>query len=148
MTRRVTLVATLLLVAGCAETRTRPDPFGPPSTLDLAVEILAPDVGTSAVSGSTLQIVIHASEGGRRLVGAGFVARLFNEATLDSSVIRFSQRADTTLVFPFRLPGTLATNTQIDVFGIAFGTGGAALSSAGRSFIVIAGTSGAVAEPR
>jgi hypothetical protein len=141
---RLGIPVAIVLLIGCSETRSRPDPFGPPSNLDLDVEVLAPAVGTSAASGSTLQIVIQASESRRRLVGVGFVARLFSEATLDSSVIRFSERADTTHAFPLHLPGSLATNTQIDLFGLAFGPGGVAAASARRSVIVI-GTSGSAA---
>ena len=131
------LIVTLALFA-CGDVRARPDPFDPNAELDLGAEVLAPRSSDTARGGDSLRVRVHGFERGNRLTGVGFVARRLNGQKLDSVVVRFIARADSTHEFAFRLPPTLASNTQVDVVGIAFGPTPTVAVSAAQSIIVIA----------
>ena len=131
------LVATLALIA-CGEVRGRPDPFDPSGALDLGAEVITPRSSDTARGGDSLRIRVHGFERGRRLTGVGYVARRLNGQTLDSAAVHFGARADSTHQFAFRLPPTLASNTQVDVIGIAFGPSTNVAVSPAQSVIVIA----------
>ncbi|MGH7464506.1 MAG: hypothetical protein ACREK1_04965, partial [Longimicrobiales bacterium] len=74
-----------------------------------------------------------------QLEGVGFVARRVGAGgpPADSAAVRFPSRGDTTHVFTFRVPDSFPTNTQVDVYGIAYGPGGAARLSAPVHLVVV-----------
>jgi hypothetical protein len=74
---------------------------------------------------------------GRALTGVGFVARRFAPGfpALDSVAIVFTPRDDSTHVFTLHIPATLPTNTQIDVYGIAYGPNRQARLSTASSLV-------------
>lgn len=74
----------------------------------------------------------------RSLQGVGFLARRINPgvAMLDSAAIRFESTADSTHTFSFIVPASFATNSQIEVYGLAFGPSGQSQVSE-PSFLVV-----------
>ena len=125
---RVALVPVLLLFhAACFGDRDRPggvtDPDGVPA---LTARILAPRDGAVILADSTIPVVIAARDlRTLYLEGVGFVARrmTFGGGTVDSVAVRFAMRSDSTHEFSLVVPD-VPTNTQIDIYGIAYGTGG------------------------
>jgi hypothetical protein len=135
------LIVSLALIA-CGDVRARPEPFDPATEIDLEAEVLAPRSSDTVRGGDSLRVRVRGFERGNRLTGLGYVARRLNGQTLDSAAVHFSERADSTHQFAFRLPPTLASNTQVDVVGIAFGPSANVAVSAAQSVIVIACTPG------
>ena len=132
------LLSSLVVLCACTE-RARPDPVNPDSTIELSAVLLEPQTSATVVAGTTLDVRVRAAEPASRLSGIGFVARLFgnNGPPLDSVVVRFATVADTTHVFQLQLPADLATNTQVDISGLAFGPAQQTARSAVRSIVII-----------
>ena len=119
------ILATALGMAGCLADRSRPTPAEAEVDVRLSVQLLEPRSGMAVVSGDSVHVSVHARDlGGERLTGVGFIARRFTTglATLDSAAIHFSARDEASQVFSFAMPD-LPTNTQVDIYGIAFGEG-------------------------
>ncbi len=142
MRRSLLFLPGVLALTACGEVRARPDPLAPTDSLELSAEVVAPRTSETVRGGDSLRVRVWALERYRRLSGLGFVARRFNGTTLDSGAVYFSQRAEAIHEFAFRVPPSLASNTQIDVIGIAFGPSANAALSLTQSVIVIACTPG------
>jgi hypothetical protein len=134
-------VATLLVATACYADRTRPTPLEAEETASLSVQLLDPRDGMAVLGDHTITVAVLGRDlSGDRLEGVGFVARRMGNgapATLDSVALRTAapgrvlQRE-----FVFAVPD-LATNTQVDVIGIAYGPGSQARLSDPSSLIVI-----------
>ena len=133
------LIASSAVLCGCTE-RARPDPIGADPAPTLTAVVLEPQTSATVVAGATIDVRVHASERASRLTGVGFLARLFGSsaAALDSAVVHFPAVADTTHVFSMQVPADLATNTQIDISGLAFGPTQQTARSSPQSVVVIA----------
>ena len=135
------LLPLVLLVSGCSE-RLRPDPFGPGTPIVLTAEIQSPAPNVTLVAGSTISVRVRGTERSLRLSSVGFVARHFQANTaLDSVIITFLPRADTTHTFSYRLPPTLPTNAQVDFVAIA-ASGTTTIRSSPASVVIIGCTPG------
>ena len=110
----------IMILAACAE-RSRPSP-SEPTDAQLSVELLEPAHGATVVAGRETEIRVlgRDREGENRLSGLGYMARA-SGITLDSVVIRFAARADSSHTFRFEVPTELAANSRLDLFGIALG---------------------------
>ena len=126
----------LPLLLGCTE-RTRPDPSGPGNPIQLTAQLVTPQSNETLSAGTSVNVRVRGTEKGLRLNGLGFVARRFQGGLLDSVIINFAARADTTLVFSYRIPVDLPTNAQIDFVGVAY-SGTSTLRSVPASVIIIA----------
>jgi hypothetical protein len=134
------LIAAVLVPGGCFADRERPDPFEPVGSPILTASILAPSTGATVPTGQDITTRVEArDQGSLRLQGAGFVARSVTSGgqLVDSAAVRFAARGDTTHVFTFQVPNTFATNTQVDVYAIAFGPGGASVLSEPVHLVVV-----------
>ena len=60
-----------------------------------------------------------------------------NHTVVDSMTVHFAPRLDSTHIFQIQIPDGLPTNTQLNIIGIAFGTGDASVNSVPQSVIVI-----------
>jgi hypothetical protein len=111
----------LLLALACGE-RSRPLPSEPMDT-QLRVEVLEPEQGATILAGQEASVRVSARDiaGDGQLAGLGYVVRQVGGAMVDSSVIRFAARADSTHTFKFTVPAALPGNTQLHLYGIAFG---------------------------
>jgi hypothetical protein len=137
---RRSLVAVLLVATGCFGDRERPGPTEVGGTPDLSVRILAPPTGATVLTGVDIAVRVEARDLALlHLEGVGFVARRVTGGTqlVDSAAVRFALQSDTTHEFTFRMPNSFATNTQVDVYGIAFGRGGVAELSAPVHVVVV-----------
>jgi hypothetical protein len=102
--------------------RARPGPAETPVSFNLQVDIVSPRGADPVIAGRVIPVRVHAWENGGRLNGVGLLARRFdNNARLDSTVVTFSARNDTTHVFNLRVPDNFPHNGQIDLRGMAFG---------------------------
>jgi hypothetical protein len=109
-----------------------------PVTLNLTVDVVSPSTATPVVAGRIVAVLVHGSEPGARLTGLAYVARRFdNNALIDSVRIEFAARQDTSHQFQLRIPPTLPTNAQIDLYGIAFGSNLQSRVSAPRAIVVL-----------
>jgi hypothetical protein len=134
------LIATVLALGGCFADRERPDPLEPIGAPILIASILAPATGATVQTGHDITVRVEArDEGSLRLQGAGFVARSVTAGgqVVDSAAVRFAARSDTTHEFTFQVPNTFVTNTQVDVYAIAFGPGGASALSEPVHLVVV-----------
>lgn len=127
--RRKHAVVALLLLAlpGCFSDRDRPGPIGPGGGAALTVSVLEPRTGSTVLTGVDIPVAIQARDLNLLyLDGVGFVARRLSPGApvVDSAAVRFSTRGDSTHEFTFRVPNSFPTNTQVDVYGIAYGHGG------------------------
>ena len=125
--RRLLTLAVLLAMTACFADRDRPSPVEAPVVLRLSVQLLGPRSGLAVQGGDTVHVRVHARDlDGQGLLGVGFVARRFSAGLprVDSAAVRFAARGDTTHDFTFLMPN-LPTNSQIDIYGIAFGSGSA-----------------------
>jgi hypothetical protein len=116
-----------LVLAACGGDRGRPGPVAPPGTAILTARLLTPAQGQAVPTLQDIAVRVEARDLGPQLLqGVGFVARRLGggSPTLDSVVVRFPSRSDTTHEFTLRVPDTLPTNTQVDIYGIAFAAGG------------------------
>ncbi len=106
----------------------------------LSVTVVEPRQGITVLAGKPMAVRVEARDlGGTRLAGVGYVVRRFAgglATTLDSATIDLAQISDTTQTFSFTVPASLVTNTQLDIYGIAFGPGSQSRVSAPRSVIV------------
>jgi hypothetical protein len=85
----------------------------------------------AVLSGDSVHVSVHARDlDGEGLSGVGYVARRFAPGlpTLDSGAVHFTSRSESSHVFSFAMPD-LPTNTQVDIYGIAFGAGRQRLST-------------------
>jgi hypothetical protein len=134
---RLLLTGACLLAGACSGERARPGPLEPGQRADLAVRITSPANGESVLGDHPLQVRVEASDlDAEGLTAVGLVVRQ-STATLDSQVVSFEPRADSAHVFEFMVPNTLPTNTQLDLRGLAFGTGEATRGSELKSVVVI-----------
>jgi hypothetical protein len=135
----LTALLLLLLATGCFEDRARPLPVEPNQPVRLIAQILAPRTGLTVGTERDVTVSVTARDlDGRSLTGVGFVVRRFapGNPALDSAAVLFPARADSTHAFTFRVPAGLPTNTQLDVYGIAYGVGGGTQLSV-ASFLVV-----------
>jgi hypothetical protein len=127
--RQIWLVVVVLFTAGCFEDRERPAPLDPVGTPDLSVRLLEPGTGATVLTGVDIPVRVEARDLSMLFLdGIGFVARRVTGGAqlVDSAVVRFAVRSDSTHDFTLRVPNSYPTNTQLDIYGIAFGHGGAA----------------------
>jgi len=126
-------------LTACATERERPSP-AEVAPASLGVRVVQPRHGVTVVAGTTIEVIVEARDlRGTQLVGIGFVSRRLgsgNNATIDSVALRFPQTSDSTHGFDFPVPATLPTNTQLDIWGIAYGPGGQTAVSVPVSVIV------------
>jgi hypothetical protein len=105
------------------------------------VEVIEPRSGATIPAGRDVTVRVSARDlNGAQLAGVGFVARRSgsgNNATLDSAGLTLTPAAEATRDFDFAVPA-LPTNTQVDIFGIAYGPGTQSRVSIARSVIVVA----------
>lgn len=123
------LLATLLLIGvGCFGDRARPGgPTEPSGSAILTARVLAPPTGATVLTGTDIVVRVEGRDlRTLYLEGVGFVARRMTAggAVVDSAGVRFALRSDSTHEFTFQVPNTYPTNTQVDIYGIAFGVGG------------------------
>jgi hypothetical protein len=139
--RRCRLFPLVLLVGACGFDRDRPEPVEPEAEASLSVEVLSPRTGEVLGAGSAVVVEVSARDlTGEHLHGIGFVARRSGSggnATLDSVVESTGARAQAVREFTFAVPAGLPVNTQVDVFGLAFGPGSQSRVSVARSVTVI-----------
>lgn len=137
---RALVIGCACLLYACGFDRERPSPVAPDATASLSVEVLAPLPGTPAFAGTTLTVSVRARDlSGDLLAGVGYVVRRSgsgNNATLDSASFGLGGAALATQEFTFAVP-VLPTNTQLDIFGIAYGPGTQTRVSIPRSVLVV-----------
>jgi hypothetical protein len=136
---RLALLMCAVLFVGCFEDRVRPSPVEPHAGT-LGVQLISPSSGLTVATGSDLTVTVHARDlTGRGLVGTGYVVRQFSPGrpTLDSLAVHFAARSDSVHDFLYRVPDHLATNTQLDVYGVAYGVGGQTRLSTPSSLVVV-----------
>jgi hypothetical protein len=123
MLPRLVVAGLSALVMACGE-RTRPSP-SEPIDMQLRVEVLEPQQGATIAAGQEALVRVSGRDvaGEGQLAGLGYVVRqAVGGATVDSSVIRFTARTDSAHPFRFTVPSGLPANTQLHLYGIAFGT--------------------------
>jgi len=128
-----------LPASGCYTDRSRPYPSEPEITASLSVQVIEPRHGISVLGARSLAVRIQGRDmGGARLEGVGFVARRSGSgnATLDSVAFRPGAAAVLDHEFEFTVPD-LPTNTQVDVYGVAYGPGTQARLSVPSSVVVV-----------
>ena len=134
------LLATCLSVAACGDVP-RPTPPELAGDVALEVEIVSPSSGADIlIVGSTVPVSVRAREEGGRVRGVGFVARRSGGADMppvDSAFVTVRPVADTTVGFQLRLPGTLPSSSQVDIYGFALGPGAELRLSAPRPVLVL-----------
>jgi hypothetical protein len=139
-TRVVRLFLPALILAGCGFDRERPSPIEPDVAASLSVEVLAPRSGAVVGAGTSVTIEISARDlAGDRLEGVGYFARRSGSggnATLDSVALSTGGGSLAVREFTFEVPANLPENTQVDVFGVAFGPGTQSRVSVPRSVSV------------
>jgi hypothetical protein len=138
--RALSLAIAAAALTGCFADRERPRPFDPTEPPELTALVLMPQMGATVRSGQDVTVRVQARDlntGG--LAGVGFFARRFGggSPTVDSAAISFEARSDTTHEFSFIVPPSYPTNTQIDIYGIAFGVGGETRLSAFSAVVVV-----------
>lgn len=135
------LLLAALLVAGCGFERERPSPVETDETASLSVQVLAPRTGAVLGAGTQATIEISARDlAGDNLQGVGYVARRSGSGgnvTLDSVALATGGGSLAVRDFTFTVPEGLPANTQIDVFGIAYGPGTQSRLSVASSVVVI-----------
>jgi len=138
--RRGALAVLLAIGAACAFDRERPMPAAA-QPASLAVEVIEPRHGATIPASGQVTVRVSARDlTGTQLSGVGFVARRSgsgSSATLDSAGLTLAQTGEATREFPFIVPA-LPTNTQVDIFGIAYGPGTQTRVSIAHSVIVVA----------
>lgn len=127
------LLAALLVAAGCFGERERPGGItDPDGSAALSATVIAPAGGSVVIAGESIPVWIDARDQNMLyLEGVGFVVRRIGAGggIIDSVGIRFPVRSDTTHQFTLQVPD-VPTNTQLDIYGIAYGHGGGARLSA------------------
>lgn len=135
----VVAIAMIACATGCFEDRVRPDPSDILGQADLSVQILEPRHGITVLGDRPLTVrVLGRDLRGDQLVGVGFVARRSGSgsATIDSIAFRPGNNSLLEHAFEFDVPD-LPTNTQIDIFAVAYGPGTQARLSVPSSVIVV-----------
>jgi hypothetical protein len=139
--KRCRLLPLVMLLCACGFDRDRPAPVEPEAEASLSVEVLSPRTGEVVGAGSAVVVEVSARDlTGEHLHGVGFVARRSGSggnATLDSVVETTGAQAQAVREFTFTVPAGLPVNTQVDVFGLAFGPGSQSRASSPRSVTVI-----------
>lgn len=134
------VIGSACLLYACGFDRERPSPVAPEATASLTVEVLAPQPGTPVFAGKDLTVSVRARDlAGDHLAGVGYVVRRSgsgNNATLDSVALGVGGTTLATQEFTFAVP-VLPTNTQLDIFGIAYGPGVQTRVSIPRSVLVV-----------
>lgn len=129
----------LSAVGGC-EQRARPTPSEADAAVQLTVEVLTPRDGATVVAGRALTVQVRARDlRGEGVRGVGFVVRRLEGggATVDSVAHALaSPSAEATQQFETVVPATFATNTHLEVIGLAFGPGTAVRASVPRAVVV------------
>ena len=138
--RRGACAVLAVVIASCAFDRERPMPtVAEPASL--TVEVIEPRAGATILASQDVPVRVNARDlNGTQLSGVGFVARRSgsgNNATLDSAGLSLPLTDEATREFAFSVPA-LPTNTQVDIFGIAYGPGTQSRMSVARSVIVVA----------
>ncbi|MCI0434626.1 MAG: hypothetical protein L0271_13445 [Gemmatimonadetes bacterium] len=132
-------MAAVASAATCITERERPSPVET-AAASLSVRIVQPRHGATVLAGTSIAVVIEARDlDGSHLTGLGYVSRRLgsgSNATVDSVALRFPERSDSTHGFTFDIPAALPTNTQLDVYGIAYGPGSQARVSVPVSVVV------------
>lgn len=134
------VVLAAFILTGCFVDRERPSPVEPEGVAQLSVRLLAPATGLTVPTGEEVTVEVEARDLNLLyLEGVGFVARRLAPGMplVDSGAVHFTLRSDTVHVFTFVVPETLATNTQLDVYGIAFGPGAATRLSEPSHLVVV-----------
>jgi hypothetical protein len=130
---RCNTLSTLLLVllpslmGGCMDARPRPTPVEAVIAARLSVQVLAPRAGQAVAAGTDVLVRVNARDlDNAGLEGVGYIARRFiaGRPVVDSATFRFAARADTTHEFLLRIPASMPSNSQIDIYGLAYGRGG------------------------
>jgi len=141
MVPRRAVLAVLLIAAACYTDRSRPSPTEVEGTASLSVQLLDPRNGQAVLGAHTINVAVRGRDlSGVQLRGVGFVARRVGNGTpvtLDSVAVR-ADSASRSLQqeFVFAVPD-LPTNTQVDIYGIAYGPGSQVRLSNPSSLIVI-----------
>ncbi|MGD8279111.1 MAG: hypothetical protein PVH00_13830 [Gemmatimonadota bacterium] len=139
--RRAAMLGVLLVAAACYSDRSRPSPTETEPQVLLSVRLIDPRNGQAVLGDHTINVSVEGRDLiGAQLRGVGFVARRVGNGepvTLDSVAVlpgtpsRLLQQE-----FVFAVPD-LPTNTEVDVFGIAYGPGSQTRLSDPSSLIVI-----------
>ena len=112
-----------------------------PQEFLLEATVLQPAHNASVIAGREATVVVHGAElGERSLTGLGFVARQVaggNLIKLDSVVVRFPARADSTHSFQLAVPPNLPVNSQINIYAVVFEVSGGAFESRPNSVVII-----------
>lgn len=140
------LPALALLLGGCLKDRARPDPLGPGGAPILTAVILAPTSGATVITSHDILVRIEGRDtGSQQLEGVGFVARGLTAGTpvVDSAAVRFTASGQRIHEFTFQVPDSFTTNTQIDVYAIAFGPAGTTARSEPVHLVVVQCPNGA-----
>jgi hypothetical protein len=134
------LPAITLLLGACLADRARPDPLGPGGAPILTAVILAPTTGATVRTSHDILVRIEGRDtGSQQLEGVGFVARGLTAGgpVVDSAAVRFTASGQRTHEFTFQVPDTFTTNTQVDVYAIAFGPAGTTAVSEPIHLVVV-----------
>jgi hypothetical protein len=137
---RAAFAVAVIALSGCFSERERPTPAGPDGVAELSVRLLAPTTGATVPTGEDVTVEVEARDLNMLLLeGVGFVARRLAPGMplVDSAAVRFPSRSDTVHAFTFTVPGALTTNTQLDIYGIAFGPGGTTRLSEPSHLVVV-----------
>ena len=137
---RVPALLPLFLVTACFGDRPRPSPVGPDADLRLVVEVLAPAQNSPAAAGHPVRVQVAARDlDGGRVAGLGFVAyRAQGGVRIDSAVVSIVPAVPAARdTFEFVLPADYPTSAQVDIYGLAFGAGGASRRSEPRSIVTV-----------
>jgi hypothetical protein len=116
-----------LLAAGCLDARPRPSPVEPAVSTRLSAQVLSPRAGLAVAAGTDVVVRVNARDfDGAGLDGVGYIARRFSAGrpVVDSATFRFTARSDTTHDFTLRIPASMPSNSQIDIYGLAYGRDG------------------------
>lgn len=137
---RAVLLTAVFVLSGCFTERERPSPVAPDGDAQLSVRLLAPATGATVPTGEDVTVEVEARDlNTLYLEGVGYVARRLAPGMplVDSAAVRFPSRSDTVHTFTFTVPAALTTNTQLDVYGIAFGPGGTTRLSEPSHLVVV-----------
>lgn len=125
-----------LFIAACSSDRPRPDPTQSSDPAVLIAYVRKPFNNATVLGARPLAVEIQATDVSRdALIGLGYVVRK-GGAKLDSVVVRFTARTDSTMDFDYLVPD-YPTNTQIDIYALAFGAHGETKVSAPAMLVVV-----------
>ncbi len=139
---RSAVLGVLFVAAACYSDRSRPSPTESEQPVRLSVLLNAPLNGQAVYGDRTTTVSVEAVDlSGDQLHGVGFVARQVRNGNVPLTLDSVALRPDTTSrlleqEFVFAVPD-LPQNTEIDVFGIAYGPGTLARLSDPSAIIVV-----------